>query len=156
MKDLPFEIAKKPKSDNQAARDVKTYLAADVDAVIARLAAPEPEPVDPRWREVETGARYTATTAMARYPHLNRVVVACRRVAWRVFRSGLNRVSEDVVAIRRFAYVWRPRAWHNRPRMMMKPIQGVRRPCSRPKPSRSIAARSPVTAAVRSDTRACS
>ncbi|KAK7241658.1 hypothetical protein SO694_0007009 [Aureococcus anophagefferens] len=65
---LPSKIAVKPKSGNQAARDVKTYLASDVDALVARLAAPEP--VDPRWREVEAGTRFTATTAMERYPQL--------------------------------------------------------------------------------------
>ncbi|EGB02233.1 hypothetical protein AURANDRAFT_72878 [Aureococcus anophagefferens] len=71
FKGLSSEIAKKPQTGNQGARDVKTYLAADVDALVARHAAPEPETVDPRWREVETGARYTATTAMKRYPQLN-------------------------------------------------------------------------------------
>jgi hypothetical protein len=75
FEDLPFKIARKPKRGDgrgEGARDVKTYLAADVDALVARLAAPEPEPVDPRWREVESGARYTATTAMERFPQLNR------------------------------------------------------------------------------------
>ncbi|KAH8076566.1 hypothetical protein JL721_577 [Aureococcus anophagefferens] len=71
--DLPFEIALKPKSYKQAARDVKIYLAADVDALVARLAAPpEPASVDPRWREVEAGTRYTMKTAMKRYPQLNK------------------------------------------------------------------------------------
>ncbi|KAH8055278.1 hypothetical protein JL722_8177 [Aureococcus anophagefferens] len=71
FKDLPFEIARQPKSGpgpGKSARDVKTYAAADVTALIARLAAPEP--VDPRWLEVESGARYTRTTAMKRYPQL--------------------------------------------------------------------------------------
>ncbi|KAH8092009.1 hypothetical protein JL720_5586 [Aureococcus anophagefferens] len=71
FQDLPSKIATKPKGSSGGARDVKTYLAADVDDLVARLAAREPEPVDPRWREVETGARYTATTAMKRYPQLN-------------------------------------------------------------------------------------
>ncbi|EGB02001.1 expressed protein, partial [Aureococcus anophagefferens] len=71
FKDLSSEIAVKPKTDNQGSRDVKTYLAADVDALVARLAAPEPEPVDPRWREVEAGTRFTATTAMEKYANLN-------------------------------------------------------------------------------------
>ena len=68
---LRSEIATKPKIGNQRAYDVKTYLAADVEALVARLAAPEPEPVDPRWREVEAGTRNTATTAMKRYPQLS-------------------------------------------------------------------------------------
>ena len=72
MRDLPSEIARKPKGSCGGAKDVKTYLAADVDALVARLAAPEPEPVDPLWREVETGARYTQTTALAKYPQLRR------------------------------------------------------------------------------------
>jgi len=67
---LPSKIAVKPKTDKQRALDVKTYLAADVEALVARLAAADPEPVDPRWREVEAGTRYTATTAMKRYPQL--------------------------------------------------------------------------------------
>jgi len=67
---LPFEMARKPKSFRQGARDVKTYAAAAVDALVARAAAPEP--VDPLWRKVESGARYTQTTAMARYPQLTR------------------------------------------------------------------------------------
>ena len=66
--DLPFEIARRPKFDNQGARDVKTYTAADVDALVARLATPEP--VDPRWREVEAGRRCDRRTAMKRYPQL--------------------------------------------------------------------------------------
>jgi len=70
FKDLPSEIVVKPQTGNHGARDVKTYLAADVDALVARLAAPEPEPVDPRWREVEAGARYTVKTAIERYPQL--------------------------------------------------------------------------------------
>jgi hypothetical protein len=69
---LPSKTAVKPKTGNQRARDVKTYAAADVDALVARLAAPEPEPVDPRWREVEAGTRYTAKTAMERYPQLKK------------------------------------------------------------------------------------
>jgi len=70
-RDLPFEIARRPKFDNQGARDVKTHLAADVDALAARLAAP-----DPRWLEVESGARYDARTAMKRYPQLYRDLFA--------------------------------------------------------------------------------
>ena len=71
FQDLPFEMARKPKTDHQRARDVKTYLAADIDAFVARLAAPpEPEPVDPLWLDVEEGRRYTQTTAMKRYPQL--------------------------------------------------------------------------------------
>ena len=66
--DLPSKIARKPKIGNISGGDVMTYSAADVDPLVARLAAP----VDPLWREVESGARYTATTAMARYRHLNR------------------------------------------------------------------------------------
>jgi hypothetical protein len=72
-KGLTSEVARQPKSGpgpGGRARDVKTYLAADVDALVARLAAPEPEPVDPRWREVEAGARYTVKTAMERHPQL--------------------------------------------------------------------------------------
>ena len=67
---LRSEIARHPKSGNQAARDVKTYLAADVDKLVARLAEPDPEPVDPGWRKVEAGARYTMKTALKRYPQL--------------------------------------------------------------------------------------
>ena len=67
--DLAFAMARKAKSGKQGVRDVKTYLAADVDALAARLAAPEP--VDPRWLEVEAGRRYTAATAIKRYPHLH-------------------------------------------------------------------------------------
>ncbi|KAH8056270.1 hypothetical protein JL722_7574 [Aureococcus anophagefferens] len=59
FKGLSSEIAKKPQTGNQGARDVKTYLAADVDALVARHAAPEPETVDPRWREVEAGTLHT-------------------------------------------------------------------------------------------------
>ena len=74
FKDLRFEIARQPKQrDHEKSRscDVKTYLASDVDELVARLAAPEPEPVDPRWREVEAGTRYTQKSAMERYPQLN-------------------------------------------------------------------------------------
>ncbi|KAH8097156.1 hypothetical protein JL720_35 [Aureococcus anophagefferens] len=71
FKGLPSEIARKPKIGNSKPCDVKTNLAADVEALVARLAAPaEPEAVDPCWREVETGTRYTQTTAMERYPQL--------------------------------------------------------------------------------------
>ena len=35
FKDLPFEFARKPKTGNQRAQDVKTYLPADVDALVA-------------------------------------------------------------------------------------------------------------------------
>ena len=65
---LPSRVARKPKSSTAQSRDVKTYSAADVDALAARLAAPVR--VGPRWREVESGSRYTAATAMARYPQL--------------------------------------------------------------------------------------
>ena len=70
---LPSQIARKPEGDhvNSRARDVKTFSAADVDALVARLTAPEPGPVDPLWSEVINGTRYTATTAMARYPQLS-------------------------------------------------------------------------------------
>jgi hypothetical protein len=64
---LPFEIARQPTIGKSSARDVQTYLAADVEALVARQTE-----VDPRWREVESGARYTATTAMARYPQLSK------------------------------------------------------------------------------------
>ena len=74
--DLPFEIATKPKIGNQRAYDVKTYLASDVDALAARLAAPEPEPVDPRWLEVESGARYDQKTATKRYPQIHKALFA--------------------------------------------------------------------------------
>ena len=68
LRGLPSEVARKPKSGTQAGRDVATYAAADVDAIVARRAAPEP--VDPRWLEVESGARITEKSAMERYPHL--------------------------------------------------------------------------------------
>jgi hypothetical protein len=58
---LPTEIALKPTSGN-----VRTYAAAAVDELAARLAV-----VDPLWREVERGARYTVATAIARYPRLH-------------------------------------------------------------------------------------
>jgi len=67
---LPSEVARQPKNGNGRAYDVKTYLASDVDDLVARLAAPDQEPVDPRWLEVEAGTRYTRTTAMERYPQL--------------------------------------------------------------------------------------
>ena len=67
VNDLPSKIARKPESAGQGVRDVKTYSAAAVDALVARLAV-----VDPLWREVERGARYTAATAIARYPRLTR------------------------------------------------------------------------------------
>lgn len=70
VRSLPSEIAWKPKSGNQRAQDVKTYLATNVDDLVARLAAPVA--IDPLWREVESGARYTATTALARYPQLTK------------------------------------------------------------------------------------
>ena len=66
--DLAFEFARKPKVGKSQPADVRTYLAADVDALVARLAAPEP--VDPLWLDVEAGRRYTAKTAIKRYPHL--------------------------------------------------------------------------------------
>ena len=72
-KGLPSEIARQPKSGPGAggrARDVNTYLAAEVDALAARLAAPA-KPVDPRWLEVEAGARYDRKTALKRYPQLH-------------------------------------------------------------------------------------
>ena len=72
-KGLPSEIARQPKSGPGAggrARDVNTYLAAEVDALAARLAAPA-KPVDPRWLEVEAGARYDRKTALQRYPQLH-------------------------------------------------------------------------------------
>merc|ERR1711965_542428 len=69
-KALPFEMVQKPKTGKGGLRDIKTYLPADVGALIARLAAPEPEPVDPRWLDVEEGRRYTAVTAIERYPQL--------------------------------------------------------------------------------------
>ena len=73
FKDLGFVMAQKPKTpggDNRGTCKVKTYLASDVDALVARLAAPEPEPIDPRWLEVQDGRRYTRATAMERYPQL--------------------------------------------------------------------------------------
>ncbi|KAK7232061.1 hypothetical protein SO694_00031231 [Aureococcus anophagefferens] len=73
---LPSEIATKPKSFKQWARDVKTYSAADIDELAAAQAkkkpAAAPVPIDPLWREVESGARYTQTTAIARYPQLSK------------------------------------------------------------------------------------
>ncbi|KAH8066192.1 hypothetical protein JL722_608 [Aureococcus anophagefferens] len=71
LKGLRSEIARRPKTGSQRAYDVKTYLASDVDALVARLAAPKAEPVDPRWPEVEAGTRYTKTTAMERHPQLS-------------------------------------------------------------------------------------
>jgi hypothetical protein len=69
VESLPSEIARKPKSGNQGARDVVTYLASDVDALVARRTAPEP--VDPWWREVEAGTRYTLKSAMEQYPQFH-------------------------------------------------------------------------------------
>ena len=72
---LPSEVARQPKVGDgrggKYTRDVKTYLASDVDALVAGLAASEPETVDPRWREVEAGTRHTYKTAMERYPQLH-------------------------------------------------------------------------------------
>ena len=68
---LPSEVARRPKIGKSSPRDVKTYLASDVDALAARVAAAETEPVDPRWREVEAGTRHTVKTAMDLYPQLN-------------------------------------------------------------------------------------
>ena len=76
-KALPFEMVQKPKTGKGGLRDIKTYLPADVGALIARLAAPEPEPVDPRWLDVEAGRRYTRAMAMERYPEL----------AWDLFKG---------------------------------------------------------------------
>ena len=71
-KTLPFEMARRPKCFKRDSNlDVRTYLVADIDALVARLAAPpEPEPVDPRWLDVEAGRRYTRAMAMERYPEL--------------------------------------------------------------------------------------
>ncbi|KAH8070304.1 hypothetical protein JL721_5067 [Aureococcus anophagefferens] len=69
LRGLPFEIARQPTIGKSSARDVNTYLARDVDALVARLA--EAEPVDPLWREVESGARFTRQTAEKRYPWLH-------------------------------------------------------------------------------------
>ena len=71
FEDLGFVMARKRKIANRKPQDLKTYLAEDVDALAARLAAPEPETVDPLWLEVEAGRRYTQATAMQRYPQLN-------------------------------------------------------------------------------------
>ena len=69
FQNVDFEMTRRPKHC-MGPRSVKTYLATDVDALVARLAAAEPEPVDPRWLEVEAGRRYSAKTAMERYRHL--------------------------------------------------------------------------------------
>ena len=84
FKHLDFEIRRHPKFGN-----VKTFLAADVDALVARLTPPagdeatrapkrprldvppEPELLDPRWLEVEAGHRLTQSSAIERYPHLH-------------------------------------------------------------------------------------
>ena len=71
FEDLGFVMARKRKVANRKPQDLKTYLAEDVDALAARLAAPEPETVDPLWLEVEAGRRYSQATAMQRYPQLN-------------------------------------------------------------------------------------
>ena len=66
---LPFEKVRQPKIGKDGGRrELKTYSISDIEKLVARQAAPEP--VDSRWREVESGARYTAATAMARYPQL--------------------------------------------------------------------------------------
>ncbi|KAH8072545.1 hypothetical protein JL720_11109 [Aureococcus anophagefferens] len=64
LKDLPMKIARKPKGCT-GHHDVQTYLAADVDALA------EQKKVDPRWLEVEAGARITIKMALQRYPQLN-------------------------------------------------------------------------------------
>jgi len=77
FKGLPSKVARSPKigpGHGNHARDVKTYLASDVDALVARRAAPET--VDQRWREVESGARYDARTAKKRYPQLHNKLLA--------------------------------------------------------------------------------
>ena len=67
---LAFEMARKPKTTKfTSATDVRTYLAADVDALAAEHAALET--IDPRWLDVEAGRRFTQATAMQRYPQLN-------------------------------------------------------------------------------------
>ena len=98
FKGLSSEIAVKPKGSRGGSKDVKTYLAADVDALVARLTAPEPEPVDPRWREVETGARFTATTAMEKYAKLNKMSFkGLRSEIARKPKPGKGKYARDVM-----------------------------------------------------------
>ncbi|KAH8050098.1 hypothetical protein JL722_11634 [Aureococcus anophagefferens] len=96
---LPSKIVVKPKSGRQPARDVKTYLAADVDALVVRLAAPEP--VDPRWLEVESGARYDARTAMKHYPQLTKDF--CKGLPFEIARRPKTPTSPYACDVKTYA-----------------------------------------------------
>ena len=64
-------LARKPAIGRGAGgrpRDVKTYAAEDVEALVARRA--ESVGVDPLWVAVESGARMTAPMAAKRFPTL--------------------------------------------------------------------------------------
>ena len=95
---IEFEVARKPKTGDRGARDVKTYDPRDVEAFVARLAAPpEPEPVDPLWLEVEDGTRYCANSAIERYPELNlNSFVDLPFVIARRPKTGKDRHAHDV------------------------------------------------------------
>ena len=97
---LPSEIARKPNIGNQRARDVKTYLAADVDALVARLNAP-PEDVDPSWLEVEAGRRYDRRTAMKRYPQLTNHSLA--DLPFEIARRPKNSKCHHAIDIKTYA-----------------------------------------------------
>ena len=100
-KTLAFEIAPKPKQPGKGgyACDVKTYLPADVDALVARLAAPpEPEPVDPLWLDLGAGRRYTRDSAMQRYPQLGPHSFLDKTLAFEIARKPKtgNQRARDV------------------------------------------------------------
>ena len=106
---IEFEVARKPKTGDRGARDVKTYDPRDVEAFVARLAAPpEPEPVDPLWLEVEDGTRYCANSAIERYPELNlNSFVDLPFVIARRPKTGKDRHAHDVktYAAARFCFL---------------------------------------------------
>ena len=66
----------------------------DIDALLACLAASEPEPDDPRWLEVLDGRRYTRATAMERYRQL-------RKYSFADLAFAMARKPQDVLTTKR-------------------------------------------------------
>ena len=116
FEDLGFVMARKRKVANRKPQDLKTYLAEDVDALAARLAAPEPETVDPLWLEVEAGRRYSQATAMQRYPQLNLESFKDKSLAFQMARKP--KIGSCSVSRSAGAGTGRSRAWlrSNEPR----------------------------------------